>query len=71
MTDVLLIVFSAVLFAALSAMMAISIIPAKDICRLDAKTKAQFNKLFPMLLTVGVDVLKAKNTIIVSVLRKY
>ena len=71
MTDVLLIVFSAVLFAAFSAMMAISIIQTKDICRLDTKTKAQFNKLFPMLLTVGVDVLKAKNTIIVSVLRKF
>ena len=70
MTDVLLIVFSAVLFAALFAMMAISIINTKDICQLDKRTKGQFNKLFPMLLTFAVDVLKAKETIMVSVFNK-
>ena len=67
---VLLFTFSAVLFAVLSAMMAVSI-QTKDICQLDTKTKEQLNKLFPMLLTFGVDVLKTKQAIIVSVLNKY
>ena len=67
---VLLIAFSAVLFAVLSAMMAISIIQTKDLCLLDTKTKAQFNKLVPMLLTFGVDVLKTKDAIIVSAFSK-
>jgi len=51
-------------------MMAVSIIQTKDICKIDVKTKAQFNKVFPMLLAFGVDVLKTKETIIVSVYNK-
>ena len=39
-------------------------------CHLDMKTKAQFNKLFPMLQTLGVDVLKTKDKIIVSIFNK-
>ena len=65
-----LIALSAVFLALLSAMMVISITQTRDVCQLDIKTKAQFNKLPPMLLTFGADVLKAKKAIIVSVFYK-
>ena len=65
-----LIALSAVLLAVLSAMMVISISQTRDVCQLDIKTKAQLNKLSPMLLTFGADALKAKKAIIVSVFNK-
>ncbi|KAJ7336645.1 hypothetical protein OS493_011865 [Desmophyllum pertusum] len=43
--------------------MAISMVRTEERCQLDTNTRAQLNKLFPMLLNLGVDLLKTKETI--------
>ena len=44
--------------------MAISMVRTEERCQLDTNTRAQLNKLFPMLLNLGVDLLKTKETIV-------